>query len=334
MDMQDDVDDYGTVRPERTYQLIQFALRDGVARLTLNRPPANVLSVEMMEEINAALESLEYRKDVKVVVLSATGKYFSPGFELTDHLGDRGYMMLEAFRRIFENMARIDKPLLAVVAVIVLVSALFIAVQAVREIRTPHLTPAPWTLLVLVGVVSVKAWLSRHVGAVGEEIGSHAVRADASHHLSDAITSAAAFIGISIALLGSRYRGGTGWESADDWAALLASLVIGYNGVALLRPAIHDLMDRAPGKGVVDAVRRAAESVPEVMATEKLAVRRTGLVYRVTLHVQASEDMTLHDAHVLSGKVKSAIRTAEPRVDSVLVHMEPYDRRAAPPSAR
>ena len=116
MDMQDDVDDYGTVRPERTYQLIQFALRDGVARLTLNRPPANVLSVEMMEEINAALESLEYRKDVKVVVLSATGKYFSPGFELTDHLGDRGYMMLEAFRRIFENMARIDKPLLAVVA--------------------------------------------------------------------------------------------------------------------------------------------------------------------------------------------------------------------------
>ena len=222
----------------------------------------------------------------------------------------------------------------AVVALILMVSALFIALQALREIRTPHLTPAPWTLLVLVGVVSVKAWLSRHVGAVGEEIGSHAVRADAAHHLSDAITSAAAFIGISIALLGSRYRGGTGWESADDWAALLASLVIAYNGVALLRPAVHDLMDRAPGKDVVDAVRRAAESVPDVLATEKLAVRRTGLVYRVTLHVQTSEDMTLHDAHVLSGKVKGAIRAAEPRVDSVLVHMEPYDPSCAPRAAK
>ncbi len=220
----------------------------------------------------------------------------------------------------------------AVVALILMGSALFITVHAVREIRTPHLTPAPWTLLVLVGVVSVKTWLSRHVGAVGDEIGSQAVRADASHHLSDALTSAAAFIGISIALLGSRYRGGTGWESADDWTALLASLLIAYNGVALLRPAVHDLMDRAPGKDVVDAVRRAAESVPEVLATEKLAVRRTGLVYRVTLHVQTAEDMTLHDAHVLSGKVKSAIRTAEPRVDSVLVHMEPYDPQAAPPS--
>jgi cation diffusion facilitator family transporter len=219
----------------------------------------------------------------------------------------------------------------AVVALILLVSALLIAVQAVREIRTPHLTPAPWTLLVLMGVVAVKAWLYRQVGAVGEEIGSQAVKADARHHWSDALTSAAAFIGISIALLGSRYPGGTAWESADDWAALVASLVIAYSGVALLRPAVHDLMDRAPGKDVVDSVRRAAESVPLVLATEKVAVRRTGLVYRVTLHVQASEDMSLHDAHILSGKVKSAIRAAERRVDSVLVHMEPYDPR--PPGA-
>lgn len=219
----------------------------------------------------------------------------------------------------------------AVVALILLVSALLIAVQAVREIRTPHLTPAPWTLLVLVGVVALKAMLARHMGAVGEEIGSQAVKADASHHVSDAITSAAAFVGIGVALLGSRYRGGTGWESADDWAALVASLVIAYNGVALLRPAVHDLMDRAPGKDVVDAVRRAAENVRGVLATEKLAVRRSGLVYRVTLHVQASEEMTLHDAHILSGKVKSAIRAAEPRVDSVLVHMEPHDPVAAPP---
>jgi cyclohexa-1,5-dienecarbonyl-CoA hydratase len=116
MDPQEDIDAYGTVGETAVYQHVQYAVGQGVARLTLNRPPANVLSVEMMAEINSVLESLEYRKDVKVVVLSATGKYFSPGFELSDHLGDRGYMMLEAFRRIFENMARIDKPLFAVVA--------------------------------------------------------------------------------------------------------------------------------------------------------------------------------------------------------------------------
>lgn len=116
METQDDLDAYGTVRPAPSFQHVQFGIDKGIARLTLNRPPANVLSVEMMGEINAALESLEYEKSVKALVLSATGKYFSPGFELSDHLGDRGYLMLENFRRIFENMARIDKPTVAVVA--------------------------------------------------------------------------------------------------------------------------------------------------------------------------------------------------------------------------
>jgi cyclohexa-1,5-dienecarbonyl-CoA hydratase len=116
MDFYDDPADYAALRATPTYQHVQYAITQGVARLTLNRPPANVLSVEMMGEINSVLESMEYQKDIKVVVLAANGKYFSPGFELSDHLGDRGYLMLESFRRIFENMARIDKPLLAVVA--------------------------------------------------------------------------------------------------------------------------------------------------------------------------------------------------------------------------
>jgi cyclohexa-1,5-dienecarbonyl-CoA hydratase len=102
--------------PERGYTFIQFAAAQGVARITLNRPPANVLSVEAMSDLNRALESLEYQRDVKVVVLAATGKYFSAGFELGDHLGDRAYLMLEEFRKIFENMAKVDKPTLAVVA--------------------------------------------------------------------------------------------------------------------------------------------------------------------------------------------------------------------------
>jgi cyclohexa-1,5-dienecarbonyl-CoA hydratase len=101
---------------ETTYRLIELQVEGGVARITLNRPPANVLSVEMMQELNAALESLEYQRDVKLVVLAAAGKYFCAGFELSDHLGDRAYLMLEQFRRVFENLAKVDKPTLAVVA--------------------------------------------------------------------------------------------------------------------------------------------------------------------------------------------------------------------------
>lgn len=207
----------------------------------------------------------------------------------------------------------------AVVALMLLAAAVGIALEAVSEIRTPHHTPAPWTLAVLVGVVLVKWTLSRRVHAVGAEIGSTAVKADAWHHMSDAVTSAAAFVGISIALWG-----GPGWESADDWAALFASGIIVFNGVRMLRPALHDLMDRMPGAEVVDPVRRAAELVPGVLATEKLAVRRSGMGYRVTIHVQADPGLRLDEAHSLGGAVKAAIRAEVPQVQYVLVHMEPY----------
>lgn len=208
----------------------------------------------------------------------------------------------------------------AVVSMMLLAAAVGIAFEAVREIRTPHKTPAPWTLLVLVAVLFVKYVLFRRVSAVGEEAGSTAARADAWHHLSDAITSAAAFVGISIALWG-----GPGWEQADDWAALFASAVIFYNGVILMKPALGDLMDRMPGAEIIEAVRTAAERVPGVMAVEKLSARKAGLVYYVDIHVQADPSMSLHDAHELSGAVKSSIRATAPRIAGVLIHMEPFE---------
>lgn len=213
----------------------------------------------------------------------------------------------------------------AVVSFMLLGAAIGIAYQAIREIRTPHLVPAPWTLGVLASVMIVKWTLSRRVESVSAEIGSTVVKADAAHHLSDAVTSAAAFIGISLALVGHRLWGGRGWASADDWAALLAACVIGWNGGSMLRAALHDLMDRMPHENVVAPIRRAALSVPDVRAIEKLHVRRAGMAYRVTLHVQTDGSMSLHDAHILSGRVKGAIRAASPQVNYVLVHMEPFD---------
>jgi cation diffusion facilitator family transporter len=212
----------------------------------------------------------------------------------------------------------------AAVSVMLLVAAAGIAIEAMREIRTPHTVPAPWTLAVLVGVMIVKWTLSRRVHAVGDETGSTAVKADAQHHLSDAITSAAAFVGISLALVGSRMWGGSGWASADDWAALVASAVIAFNGVSMLRAATQDLMDRMPGPEVVRPIRDAALGVPGVAAIEKLHVRKAGTTYHVTVHVQADGTMSLEDAHALGGRVKSAICASAPHVSDVLVHMEPH----------
>jgi cation diffusion facilitator family transporter len=208
----------------------------------------------------------------------------------------------------------------AIVALMLIAAAISIVILAVREILTPHHGPAAFTLVVLGGVIIGKEFLFRRVLAVGHETGSTAVMADAWHHRSDALTSAAAFIGIAVALWG-----GPGWESADDWAALAAAIIIGANGVRLLRPAINDLMDRTPESDLLNAIAQAARSIPSVLAIEKLRVRKLGMGYFVDLHVQTEPTMILREAHILSGKVKGAIRTALPTVSDVLVHMEPFE---------
>ena len=212
----------------------------------------------------------------------------------------------------------------AVVSIMLLGAAVGIAYEAIKEIRTPHDWPAAWTLVVLVLVMCTKWLLSRRVAMVGAEINSTAVEADAAHHLSDAITSAAAFIGISVAVIARRLGAEQQWAAADDWAALLASAVIAFNGVSMIRAAMHDLMDRMPGEDVVTPLRRVAESVPDVRAIEKLHVRRMGTGYRIIVHVQADPQMSLERSHALGGLVKHELRRSNPHVQSVLVHMEPF----------
>ena len=210
----------------------------------------------------------------------------------------------------------------AVVALMLIGAAICIAIMAVREIVTPHQAPAPFTLIVLGAVILVKEFLFRRVLAVGEAIGSTAVLADAWHHRTDVLVSAAAFIGITIALWG-----GAGWEPADDWAAMVAAAIMIANGIRMMRAAVDDLMDRMPETELVEKIAQAAQSTWGVLAIEKLRVRKLGTKYFVDVHVQADPTLSLRDAHVLSGKVKGAVRTSVPAVDEVLVHMEPFEER-------
>ena len=205
-----------------------------------------------------------------------------------------------------------------VVALGVLVAAIGLAIESVREILTPHHGPAPFTLAVLVVVIVVKEILFRYVNRVGKEFESTAVQTDAWHHRSDALTSAAAFIGISVALIG-----GERWRSADDWAALFACAVIGANGVRLLLPAFHEIMDTAPGGKIVMSIQRVAASVPGVVEVEKCRARKMGLDFYVDLHARVDGNISVHQGHEIAHRVKAAIQQSNPRVADVLVHIEP-----------
>jgi len=210
----------------------------------------------------------------------------------------------------------------AVVSLMLLGAAVGISIMAAREIITPHHLPSPWTLFVAAGVILIKEGLYQRVSRVGREVGSTAIAADAWHHRADATSSLAAFIGISIALWQR-------WPAADDWAALVAALLVAVNGVRTLRPAISGLMDEAPDRAVTDKALRAALNVPGVRRVENLNVRASGLGFYVDLHAQADPAMSLEDAHEIAARVKYAILEALPSVVNVLVHMEPFHEGAS-----
>ncbi len=206
----------------------------------------------------------------------------------------------------------------ASVAAILLLAAFWIVGKAFGGIGTPHPTPAPFTLAVLVVVVIVKEILFRFVRREGRAVDSLAVRADARHHRSDAITSFAAGVGISISLIG-----GPAYAAADDWAALVAACVIAWNGARLLRPALNELMDTAPDRKIRDQIRRLAETVGGVARVEKCFVRKMGYQFYVDMHVEVDPEMTVRRSHQLAHQVKDKIRDAMPAVNDVLVHVEP-----------
>lgn len=211
------------------------------------------------------------------------------------------------------------EPLAAmVVSLLLIAAAILIAIQSIENIRTPHQTPAAFTLAVLAIVVFLKEGLFRFVNKVGDEMESNAVRADAWHHRSDAITSATAFIGISIALIG-----GKGYESADDYAALIAACIIVFNAYRIFMPSFAEIMDKAPAGNLVEEVTQIALTVKGVKGVEKCFVRKMGFEYFVDMHVIVDGNLSVRIGHDIAHAVKNAILKAKPNVYDVLTHIEP-----------
>ncbi|MEN9846825.1 MAG: hypothetical protein RIS36_1972 [Pseudomonadota bacterium] len=208
----------------------------------------------------------------------------------------------------------------AVVSLTLLGAAVLIMIESVQEIVTPHHAPEPFTLAVLLGVIVVKEVLARYVGNAAEGIGSVAVKTDAFHHRADAITSGAAFIGISVAVFG-----GPGFEMTDDIAAVIAAVVIGVNALILFRPALSELIDTAPAPEISQSIKEIAMLVPGVLGTHKCGVRKVGFVYFVDLDVLCDPDETIRHGHEVAHNVGEAIHSALPAVAKVLVHVEPAD---------
>ncbi|AYN67667.1 cation transporter [Euzebyella marina] len=205
-----------------------------------------------------------------------------------------------------------------VVVAFLVVSASIIAYESIMNIRTPHKVPKSWTLFVLGGIILWKEISYRWVIKKSKETNSSSLKADAWHHRSDAITSIMAFIGISIALVF-----GKGYETADDWAALLASGFIIYNSYLIFRPALAEIMDEHIYEEMIDEIEQKSLEVPGVLATEKCFVRKTGMKYHIDLHAIVDADISVREGHDIAHRLKDFLMQEMDNIENVMIHIEP-----------
>ena len=199
-------------------------------------------------------------------------------------------------------------------------SATIIAYESIKNIGTPHELPKIWTLFVLIPLIIWKEISFQLVIRKAKETNSSSLKADAWHHRSDAITSIAALIGISIALYF-----GNGYETADDWAALFASGFILYNSYKIFRPALGEIMDEHLYDDLVADIRKVSLSCAGVVATEKCFVRKAGMKYHVELHAIVQADITVKFGHEIAHNLKDTLLNEIPQLGHVLIHIEPTE---------
>ena len=212
------------------------------------------------------------------------------------------------------------EPLITFIVVgFLITSATIIAYESISNIQTTHDLPKPWTLFVLGAIIIWKEYSFRLVMKRSIETNSSSLKADAWHHRSDAITSVAAFVGISIALLL-----GKGYESADDWAALFASGFILFNAYLIFRPALGEIMDEHVYDDLIEKIREVSHQVEGIIDTEKCFIRKAGMKYHVDLHAIVNATITVKEGHDLAHKLKDTLREKLPELGHVLIHVEPH----------
>lgn len=214
------------------------------------------------------------------------------------------------------------EPLMTFVVVIsLIISALIIARESIINIQTPHALPKPFTLYILAGIIISKELFYRYSTLASQESESTSVKADAWHHRADALTSFAAFVGISFSLIM-----GKGYEAADDWAALVACGIILFNAYSIFRPALGEIMDEHRYDDFVSEIRAATENVVGVYATEKCFVRKQGTQYIIDIHLIVDGEISVRQGHDIAHLVKKTLIKKYPKIIEVMTHVEPLKK--------
>lgn len=205
------------------------------------------------------------------------------------------------------------------VALIIIVSAVFVGWEAIQRFNRPHQIPPGWTLWIAFANVLIKETLYHYKMRVGRRTGSSAIIANAWDHRSDALCALAVLIGLAVIRFG-----GEQYIWADEVVSLVVAAAIIWSGFHLFQQGASELMDAQAADELVRSIGQVAKSDPDVRDVEKLWVRKSGLEFFADIHLEVDPHITVAEGHEIGHRVKDHLMEKFPVLRDVLVHLEPY----------
>ena len=176
---------------------------------------------------------------------------------------------------------------------------------------------ALWAALIS---IIMKELIFQYTNRKAKKLNSQAMKANAWHHRSDALSSIGTAIGIGGALIG-----GERWAVLDPIASLLVGALIIKVAYDLLKNGVGDLMEQSLPEEVENEIMDIVKSVPEITEPHELCTRRIGNHYAIEMHVLMNGDIPLKDAHDKATEIESLLKKQYGDDTHIVIHVEPIE---------
>jgi cation diffusion facilitator family transporter len=212
---------------------------------------------------------------------------------------------------------RVETVVTVFIGLMVAGAAIGIGWDAVRSFGRPSVPPSTIALVAAVASIVIKEALFRWTKRVGVEAGSAAVKANAWHHRTDALSSVPVAAAVAVSMIDHRLA------VVDRIAALVVAIFILHAAFRIIRPAIDQLVDAGAPRSHRAQLERLALQVDGVLAAHALRTRYIGSELAVDLHVEVDPDLSVRDGFTIARDVKTALLRHGPEVADVVVQIEP-----------
>lgn len=179
----------------------------------------------------------------------------------------------------------------------------------------------PDTLTLVVAMVSImsKELLYRYTMVTARKVDSAALRANAWHHRSDAISSIATLFGV-----GAAYFLGDKWIILDPIAAILIAVFIIVSAIHICRPAIDELLDKSLSPSQTKSVEEAIMGVDGVRKFHRLRTHRNGHIIIIDVHIKVDSHITVEQGHFIATNVENKLKAEFGSRLIANIHVEPF----------